>query len=112
MRIDVLYFDGCPSWKGALENLKAALASEGLEADFRLVKVADDEEAARLKFLGSPSFQVNGVDWWHEERKRYNLSCRVYPTPQGMKGAPTEEMLREKLRSTMSTWTHNQLPSS
>ena len=99
MQIELLYFDGCPSWEGALENLKAALQAEGLQADIRLVKVESDDEAARLKFLGSPSFRVDGVDWWPEERQRYNLSCRVYATPQGLLGAPTVEMLREKLRS-------------
>jgi hypothetical protein len=98
MQIDLLYFEGCPSWEGALENLKAALADEGLEADIHLMQVEDDAEAARLKFLGSPSFRVNGMDLWYEERKRYNLSCRVYTTPQGMRGTPTVEMLREKLR--------------
>jgi hypothetical protein len=98
MKIDLLYFDGCPSWQGGLENLKAALEAEGLVADIRLVRVGDDVEAARLKFLGSPSFQADGQDLWLEERKRYNLSCRVYTTSQGMKGAPTVEMLQEKLR--------------
>ncbi|MGB7539509.1 MAG: hypothetical protein WBM17_13300 [Anaerolineales bacterium] len=98
MKIDLLYFHGCPSWQDALENLKAALAAEGLEADIHLVKLVNDEDATRLKFLGSPSFQVNGVDLWQEERKRYYLCCRVYSTPQGMKGAPTIGMLREKLR--------------
>jgi len=99
MQIELLYFDGCPSWEGALENLKAALQAEGLQAEIHLVKVESDEEAARLKFLGSPSFRADGVAWWPEERKRYNLSCRVYNTPQGLRGAPTVEMLREKLRS-------------
>jgi len=99
MKIDLLYFDGCPSWQGGLENLKTALAAEGLEADIRLVKVTDNAEASRLKFLGSPSFRRDGVDWWPEERKRYNLSCRVYTTPTGMKGAPTVEMLQEQLRA-------------
>jgi len=99
MKIELLYFDGCPSWLGGLENLKAALAAEGLEADIRLVKVTDNAEAARLKFLGSPSFRADDVDWWPEERKRYNLSCRVYSTPTGMKGAPTVEMLQEQLRA-------------
>ncbi len=98
MQIDLMHFDGCPSWEGAPENLKVALNAEGLQADIRLVKVEDNDEAARLKFLGSPSFRVNGVDWWPEERKRYNLSCRVYRTPQGMRGTPSIEMLREKLR--------------
>ena len=112
MKIDLLYFDGCPSWQGALENLKTALTAEGLEAEIHLVKLEDDDDATRLKFLGSPSFQVNGVDLWHEERKRYNLSCRIYTTPQGMKGVPTIEMLREKLRSSVRASTHDQLSSS
>lgn len=112
MQIDLLYFDGCPSWEGALEKLKAALAAEGLEADIQQVKLEDNEDATRLKFLGSPSFQVNGVDLWHEERKCYNLSCRVYPTLQGMKGAPTTEMLREKLRTSVRASTQAQLPGS
>jgi hypothetical protein len=99
MQIDLFYFDGCPSWQEALENLKAALEAEGMQAEIRLVNVKDNDEAARLKFLGSPSFRVNGVDWWPEVRVRYNLSCRVYQTLQGMRGAPTVEMFRQQLRA-------------
>ena len=99
MKIDLLYFDGCPSWESALTNLKAALIAEGLEVEIRLIKIESDEQATQLKFLGSPSFHVNGQDWWPEERNTYNLSCRIYPTPQGIKGAPTVEMLREKIQA-------------
>ncbi|MFH2101756.1 MAG: thioredoxin family protein [Chloroflexota bacterium] len=98
MQIDLLYFDGCPSWQDGLENLKPALHAERLEAEINLIKVKDDEQANRLKFLGSPSYRANGQDWWPEARPTYGLSCRVYSTPQGMRGAPTVEMLREKLR--------------
>ncbi len=97
MKIDLLYFDGCPNWQGGLENLKKALALEGMEAEISLVRVADNAEAARLKFLGSPSFRVEGKELWPEEHKVYNLNCRVYLTPAGMQGSPTVEMLREKL---------------
>jgi hypothetical protein len=97
MQIDLLYLDGCPSWQGGLENLKAALAEEGIEAEIRLVQVDNNDEAGRLRFLGSPSFHVNGADLWLEERTIYALSCRVYSTPQGMRGAPDIEMLRQKL---------------
>ena len=98
MEIELFYFDGCPHWQDGLENLKTALAVEGLNASVQLVMVADNEDAARLKFLGSPSFRMDGDEWWPEERKRYNLSCRVYQSPLGLRGAPTVEMLREKLR--------------
>jgi hypothetical protein len=99
MKIDLLYIDDCPSWQAGLENLKAALEAEGLEAVIRMVLVKDDAEAARLKFLGSPSFSSEGSDFWPGQRDRYNLNCRIYATPQGLKGAPTVEMLREKLRT-------------
>lgn len=102
MEIELFYFDDCPSWQEALENLKAALRAEKLEAGIRLVKVTDNDEAARLQFLGSPSFHSGGADRWPKNRKRYNLSCRVYSTPQGLRGAPTVEMLRERLRQNCS----------
>jgi hypothetical protein len=98
MKIELLYFDDCPSWKVALENLETALAAEGVEAEIQLIEVVDRDQATRLKFLGSPSFCVNGKDWWPEERETYNLSCRVYATPQGMRGVPTVEMLCEKIQ--------------
>lgn len=99
MNIDLLYFDGCPSWQQGLENLKLALAQEGIEATIRLVQIKDNVEAAQWRFLGSPSFQVDGLDLWSEDRSTYALSCRVYHTPQGMQGAPTVEMLRQRLRA-------------
>ena len=108
MKIDLLYFDGCPSWKAGLENLKAALAAEGIDADICLVKVEDNAEAERLHFLGSPSFQINGKDLWPEDRTTYGMSCRVYFTPQGMRGAPTVEMLRQKLVCKKSRKTEKQ----
>lgn len=97
MLIELLYFDGCPSWQDGVNNLEAALEAEGLEAEVILVKVEKDKDAQRLKFLGSPSYRINGVDLWPEERQQYSLSCRVYHTPEGMRGAPTIDMLREQL---------------
>jgi len=98
MIIELLYFDGCPSWQAGLDNLNAALTAEGLEARVRLVEVAKDKDAEGLRFLGSPSYRVNSVDLWPEECQQYNLCCRVYNTPDGLKGAPTVDMLREQLR--------------
>jgi len=98
MKIELLYFDGCPSWEHGLENLEIVLQEEGVSASVEMVKVLDDDEAAQQKFLGSPSFRVDGVDLWQEERDVYSLSCRVYPTPNGVKGFPTVDMLREQLR--------------
>lgn len=98
MNIELLYFDGCPSWQKGLENLKVAIQLEEIETNVNLVRIRDDADAMRLKFLGSPSFRANGIELWPEEREAYALSCRVYPSSEGIKGWPDISMLRQKLR--------------
>ena len=62
--IEVVVYRGgeCGSWRQALETAKEALRELGLKAKVRVVKVHGAEEAKRLKFHGSPSVEVNGVD--------------------------------------------------
>ena len=85
MQIELPYFDSCPSWEMGLQNLKSAMQLEAIVADVDLVEIHDDIKVTRLKFLGSPSFRVDGHDLWPEECEIYSLSCRVYPTPAGIK---------------------------
>lgn len=99
MKVEILHIDDCPSWQDGVSNMEEALLAEKLLAHINLVLVKDDQQAKRLKFLGSPSFRINGEDLWPEERTQYALGCRIYPTPTGMKGVPTVEMLREKIRT-------------
>lgn len=98
MHIQLYYFDNCPSWKVGLENLKQAMQLENISTAVELVQVTTNEEAQAARFLGSPSFVVNGKDLWPEERESYYLGCRVYQTDQGLKGAPSVISLQEKLR--------------
>ncbi len=99
MKIQLLYFIGCPSWEVALKNLKTAIQQEGIDGDIQLIHVQDDSEAEKYRFLGSPSIHIDGHDLWPSNRDRYFLSCRVYETPEGRKGFPTVEMILEKLRT-------------
>lgn len=98
MKIELLYFDGCPSWQTALDNLKSVLREEGITESVNVLEVVNDEQAQQEKFLGSPSIRINGNDLWFEQRENYSLSCRVYATPEGIKGWPTLEMLRSKIK--------------
>ena len=97
MKVELLYFDGCPNWQGGLENLKLALKEANLDPHIQLVKIEGVEQATKERFLGSPSIRVDGADLWPAERENYFLECRVYQTPQEMKGWPTVEMICEKL---------------
>jgi hypothetical protein len=97
MDIELLYFDGCPSWQSALENLKVAIAEEKLNSKINLVKIDNPEQAVKQRYLGSPSIRIGNTDLWPEEREDYFLGCRVYPTPEGLRGWPTVEMIQQKL---------------
>lgn len=98
MKIELLYFDGCPSWQTAFENLKRALQVERISDPIQVIEIANDEQASQEKFLGSPSVRIDGRDLWFEQRENYSLSCRVYTTSEGVKGSPTVEMLRSKIQ--------------
>jgi hypothetical protein len=95
MKVEVLYFDGCPTYEAATKTLRAVLAEEGVEADIELVAVNSDEEARRLRFPGSPTIRVDGRDLFPApERADWRLGCRVYATPEGLRGHPTAKMLK------------------
>jgi hypothetical protein len=73
-----------------------------LDVPIELVEVLNDDDATQKKFLGSPSFRVNGIELWDEKRDSHSLSCRVYATPDGMKGSPTISMLRDAIHRIIS----------
>ena len=98
MKVEVLYFDGCPTYLEAENTLRRVLSDEGIEAGVELVAVNTDEEAQRLRFPGSPTIRVDGRDLFPTpEREDWRLGCRVYATPEGLKGSPTAEMLKDAL---------------
>ena len=99
MKIDLFYFDGCPSWQTALENLNTALALEGLDIAVNLIIINSDQEASEFKFLGSPSIQIDGKDMWPEQSSSFYMNCRVYKTPKGLRGWPTVDMFRLQLKT-------------
>jgi hypothetical protein len=98
MKMEILYFDGCPTYLAAEETLHEVLEEQGIAAEVELVAVNTDEEARRLRFPGSPTIRVAGKDLFPtEEREDWRLGCRVYTAPEGLSGSPTVEMFEEAL---------------
>jgi ABC-2 type transport system permease protein len=101
VKVELLYFDGCPGYRKAERNLKDALSREGNRSEVEQVAVSTNEEAEALKFPGSPTVRVDGQDLFPSpagEREDWRLGCRVYATPEGLKDHPTEEMIQAALR--------------
>jgi hypothetical protein len=98
MKVEILYFDGCPTYKATEKTLREVIAEEGMDAEIKLVAVNTDEEAQRVRFPGSPTIRVEGEDLFPVPyRAGYALGCRMYATPEGLRGSPTAEMVRASL---------------
>ena len=67
MKIELLYFRECPTYKPAQQTLQQALSEEGIEAQIQLLVVNSSEEAQRIQFPGSPTIRVNGRDLSQQE---------------------------------------------
>ena len=98
MRMEILYFDGCPTYRAAEKSVREVLDGRGIPEEVELVAVDTDEEARRLRFPGSPTLRIDGIDLFPVgERRDWRLGCRVYATSEGLRGSPTAEMIEEAL---------------
>src|SRR6266702_1317219 len=117
MKIEVLYFDGCPNHKPAVERVQQLLREEGAIAEVVEVNVSDASIAQKVGFLGSPSIRVNQLDVEPEARavRDYGMMCRTYAVDGRREGLPSREMLRQAIReanSGINNSDSDQLPSN
>ena len=97
-RIELLWWQGCPSTDRALADLRAAMAEAGLDpAAVELREVADDDDAERELFPGSPTIRIDGVDPFAGDQP-VGLSCRIYRLADGrVSPTPDPAELRQAL---------------
>jgi hypothetical protein len=98
-RVELLFWDGCPSLPRALDDLRAALAAARLDADaIELIEIRDDADAERERFTGSPTIRVDGRDVVDTGGEPVQLACRVYRRRDGsVSPVPDPDDLRRAL---------------
>ncbi len=103
MKIELLYFDGCPNHIPALDRIRAVLKEEGISADVFEVKIEDAMTARKIGFLGSPSIRINGLDVEPAARlsKEFGMMCRTYAEEGKQVGLPSRESIRAAVREAM-----------
>ena len=100
MRVELLYWDGCPSHPEALAELRAAMSELGLDPDAIDVREIDTDDAAQAdRFTGSPTIRIDGRDVQDPGGEPAALTCRVYHLRDGRVSAiPDPEDLRDALQ--------------
>jgi hypothetical protein len=101
MRVELLWWEGCPSYPEAIAELRSLLREEGLDPDIlELREIETDEQARRERFPGSPTIRLDGDDVVPPgEGEPYSLTCRVYRLSDGRYSAtPDPEDVRAAIR--------------
>ncbi len=100
MKISLLFTSECPNLSRTLALVQTALQQTNTDAEVELVQVDTEEHAREVRFLGSPTVRVDGVDVEARatfERQDFGLSCRLYRHPSGLLGYPPLDDIVETL---------------
>lgn len=104
MKVELLYFDGCPSHARLLPRLTQLIAEAGVETEVEQRRVESPQAVIAERFLGSPTVRIDGLDVEPEADRRcdYGLKCRLYSTNEGLQGTPPEELVLAALHAARS----------
>ena len=100
MKIEVLYFEGCPNHPPVVELVRQVVADLGADATIEEVEVHGPDDVTQLRFLGSPSVHVDGIDVDPAARERndYAFGCRTYDGA----GMPSRDMIESAIREVIA----------
>jgi hypothetical protein len=99
-RVELLWFEECPSWERALADLRTAMSEAGLDPeDIEVTRIDNERDAERERFPGSPTIRVDGTDVEPpDDTEATGLACRVYRRPDGrVSPLPDPENVRAAL---------------
>ena len=93
MKVQLLYFSGCPHVEAARTALREALAAEKIDLPVEEVDVEAPEAPASVRGWGSPTILVDGEDVMGQVPANATC-CRLYAD-----GAPDVAAIRRRLRA-------------
>ncbi len=99
LKIEFLFTPGCPAAWPALRLLRQVMGEEHCEARVIVRVITGREEAIKVRFHGSPTIRIDGVDIEGPsvERDGYHLRCRTYHPHGSHLCVPHAETIRQAL---------------
>ncbi|MFE3190543.1 organomercurial lyase [Nocardia sp. NPDC059240] len=94
MKLEILQVPDCPNVAVLEDRIREALTGTALTIEIVHHVVTDHEEAAATGMTGSPTLLIDGRDPFATDGSVASLSCRLYPSEQGLDGAPAVDALR------------------
>ena len=103
MKIELLYFDGCPNWRQAETLVRKALNKLHLQAEIKLIKVTGNHDAPAKRFVGSPAIRIKGndIEINEDDTTAYSMRGRRSRSGPDMLWFPPEELILTALKNSM-----------
>lgn len=100
MKTELLYFEGCPTWREPVPWIEAVVRSQGAPAEVEPSDIKTTPEAIELGFLGSPSIRFHRADTDPAARAsiEYGLNCRLYRDGDRSVGVSPRDLLERPIR--------------
>jgi hypothetical protein len=97
MTVEILYFDGCPSFEQIVPRVRDLARDGGAQVVLRVIETLEAAEAEQ--FLGSPTIRVDGrdIDPTAASRTDFGLKCRLYRDGTEHSAVPPEAWIRAAL---------------
>src|SRR5690349_14330737 len=108
MKVELLWWEGCPSTDRALADLRAAMEAVGLDpASVDVREIDTDDDARREGFVGSPTIRIDGRDVQPPADEPAALTCRVYRLRDGRYSpTPDPDDVRDALKEAVHAAEH------
>lgn len=105
LKIEILYFDGCPNHLPAVVRVREVLQEMNLPDAPIEVRITDPASAKSMRFLGSPTVLINGLDVEPGARDsdQFGFGCRTYFSEGRRSGLPTKELVQSAIREALNT---------
>ena len=99
MKVELLFWEGCPSHPEAEALLRDVLRERGIQSPVERREVVTEHDAETLRFPGSPTIRIDGRDVDPAGADaRPALTCRIYHLPDGrVSPVPSREQLEAAL---------------
>lgn len=97
--VEILYTDECPFWKEVVKLVEEVNKELRTEATIKKVKIANEQVAKKLRFPGSPTIRINGVDIDPEAKEAKSfIGCRIYRYKNRIFESPPKEMITDSFQ--------------
>ncbi|MGK5088829.1 hypothetical protein WDW86_14825 [Bdellovibrionota bacterium FG-2] len=92
MKLEILYFEGCPNLEPTISLVQTIVQRLAPGAQVQEIRITSEEHAKKEISLGSPTIRINGADIegrMHPDTEA-SMACRIYSDG---KGVPPEWMV-------------------